>query len=856
LKYLKQIIVLTILTFPIWATGQVSAGKLYDTIDQLVDQTTHENLLRLESTAENFSTTITSTDDQLALVIAYCNLGYYFKKEGNLDNSISYYQDGYDRFAFHQLKNYDIYENAVVPLASIYTQQGDYLKAEELLKKCFAQAKNTKNSSLLINSILSLSALYNSTSRPETSIKLLHEALENSGLPIQTEAILKNNLATAYIGMGGFDKAKKVLTEITELEGLSHVNTYKSLAFIALKEMQSEKASEYFNQAKNSLLQNPNASAHELINLQIEEAELLLESNQPAAAIESLRKAMDLFLHSYSGSDLPTKAQLYPNRNFLRIFDIYAASTTSLEETLKAYDLAFHTSELLQWSYTSQETKILHQAEVKHRTEKCIDLLWQRYTKTKEAKWAEMAFQYAEKNKASVLSEMVAIKTETANTKNLVFRDLEKILQKREKLTDQLLRAQFKNLAPEIVNDISAELEVVDGLLAKLQNKIPRKPQKDLDIAEVQQKLKTDDASLLSYFMGTESAYQFTVDTSGLQMVRLANSKNLAPEILNFVHLFDSPDAINNDVPNFTKSAFSVFEALQLKNGLESKNLVIIPDGLLNFLPFESLLTANTSGTSFQKMPFLINDHNIGYALNVQKYLNANSNSTKNSVLGLFPVFEGSNDELSYSITESEALKKYMAAELLLKEDATKSTFIEKAKNHNILHLSTHAASGDFIVPAHIQFRDDLLYLPELNSLDMTGKTIILSACETGIGKLQKGEGALSVARGFQYAGASSVLFSLWKVNDQSTASLMSRFYESFETTGSVFESNRAAKLTYLNDPSIPTTKKSPYYWNGFAYYGAVDVTEDYDKKYFPYIAFCALLSALFIFWLNRKKKK
>jgi CHAT domain-containing protein len=114
----------------------------------------------------------------------------------------------------------------------------------------------------------------------------------------------------------------------------------------------------------------------------------------------------------------------------------------------------------------------------------------------------------------------------------------------------------------------------------------------------------------------------------------------------------------------------------------------------------------------------------------------------------------------------------------------------------------------------------------------MSGKTIILSACETGIGKLQKGEGAISVARGFQYAGATSVLFSLWKVNDQSTASVMSRFYESYKSSESVFESNHLAKLSYLKDNTIPNVKKSPYYWNGFAYYGAIDSKEK------PLIAF------------------
>ena len=182
-------------------------------------------------------------------------------------------------------------------------------------------------------------------------------------------------------------------------------------------------------------------------------------------------------------------------------------------------------------------------------------------------------------------------------------------------------------------------------------------------------------------------------------------------------------------------------------------------------------MTEPTEGMSFSKMPFLAVSKKVAYAVNAQQYLSSKSNVKRKSVLGIFPVFKGSSEELSYSEEEAKALGDAMSAELVMQSQATKHNFIKKAKNHDLIHLSTHAGSGNFVVPAFVQFYDDLLYLPELHSLDMNGKAIVLSACETGIGKLQKGEGAISVARGFQYAGASSVLFSLWKVNDQSTAS-------------------------------------------------------------------------------------
>ena len=99
---------------------------------------------------------------------------------------------------------------------------------------------------------------------------------------------------------------------------------------------------------------------------------------------------------------------------------------------------------------------------------------------------------------------------------------------------------------------------------------------------------------------------------------------------------------------------------------------------------------------------------------------------------------------------------------------------------------------------------------------------MVLSACETGIGKLYKSEGAMSVARGFQFAGAQNLLFSLWKVNDYTTALFMNKFYHYIHNGNSYLEANHQSKIDFLNDTNITNTKKSPYYWSAFVYYGAL----------------------------------
>ena len=192
-------------------------------------------------------------------------------------------------------------------------------------------------------------------------------------------------------------------------------------------------------------------------------------------------------------------------------------------------------------------------------------------------------------------------------------------------------------------------------------------------------------------------------------------------------------------------------------------------------------------------------------------------------LLGFFPVFKNKEQTLTYSIDEANAIQKEMDATLFMNSKASKSNFIKNAQNYSILHLSTHASSGDFVNPATISFYDDTMSLHELYGLNLKFDLVVLSACETGIGKLYKGEGAMSIARGFQYAGVKNLLFSLWQINDLSTSQIMQSFYKNYNSNQSAFIANHNSKIEYLENKSISNVKKSPYYWSAFVYYGSLN---------------------------------
>jgi CHAT domain-containing protein len=168
--------------------------------------------------------------------------------------------------------------------------------------------------------------------------------------------------------------------------------------------------------------------------------------------------------------------------------------------------------------------------------------------------------------------------------------------------------------------------------------------------------------------------------------------------------------------------------------------------------------------------------------------------------------------------------------------------------------ITTHASSGDIFEPASIRFYEQEIMYSELYHLKINPDLVVLSACETGLGKLFKSEGAMSVARGFQFAGAQNLLFSLWKVNDYTTSVFMEKFYKNIQNNYSYFEANHKAKLDFLKSFSIPNSKKSPYYWSAFVYYGTLEGKE--STNYFWWISILLGAISLIIFFYHKRHKR
>lgn len=826
---------------------------IYNATETFIHNKNNASFELLIQKETSFTSNVKTKDEQLAFVFLLCNKAFYLNEQSNLKEAIFAYEDALKRFNNYQLStfsDFDIIESCLKPLGNLYIKTGDFTNAVSTINQYIFLARKNKNTSHQISGAINLAKLYQTIDNHEMVLKIVDAALELSKVKSNQKSLLQSVKTTSLIALNKYEEASILNQSDSKFENLK--NNYT----IAFQEGNYKEAFNSLKKAKEHLNKAP-ISPREMAKFYVEEGQLhfLLENKNDA--LFSLKQALKLLLPHFKNNGLPTKTDLYAENTFIAIFDLYATIQTNTENALKGYNLSFHVAELLEDQWTSQESKILNEANNRIRSEKCIELLLNTYHQTKDKSLLFKAFQYSEKNKASVLKSISHIKNRLKKYPNdsLLMKEYE-LIKTQEYYTSLLINEQIESNRAEAISVLSKQLMTVSLQLKTLKLKIEKKYPKDRNVftlKTIQKKLAKDKAVLVEYFYGKNNIYQFVISEKDMIVESLQSTNETKQSIVNFIHLFDDASIINNDINNFTYQAFNIFKLLKFNTISNYKNLIIIPDGLLNFMPFEALLSSKTTTTLFEKMPFIIKNQSLVYNSSAQFYLTQRVPNKNNQLLGFFPVFKNSSQQLTYSINESHAIEEEMTSTIFMNAEASKKNFIKNASNYDILHLSTHASGGDFLTPAKLSFYDDTLYLNELYSLDLNSNLVVLSACETGIGTLYKGEGAMSLARGFQYAGAENLLFTLWQINDLSTSQIIQLFYQSYKDSESAFFANHQSKINYLENEAISNVKKSPYYWSSFVYYGTINpVKSNYNIFY---IIIGVTIGILILYLLLKYKK-
>ncbi len=346
------------------------------------------------------------------------------------------------------------------------------------------------------------------------------------------------------------------------------------------------------------------------------------------------------------------------------------------------------------------------------------------------------------------------------------------------------------------------------------------------------QKILDSKTALVSYFIGAERIYIFMITERKASIINLSKEASFPRMLSGF------RNAIKFDVDEtFTMSSAALYNQLIPKIDDPIDQLIIIPDAVLGSIPFEALVSEKSETKQVRDNRYLIDHYAISYDYAATLFYNKSKNrveSNKRGILLAAPVtFEQNGQflqELPDSKKEIDEIEKLFsnvqvktvasigtdASEEMIKSiELSDFQFIHLA-THGIVNQSKPELSRVFLCPGSNE--DGSLYSGEIYNLKFNANLVTLSACETGLGQVAKGEGIVGLSRALQYAGAQNLIVSLWRVADKSTADLMIEFYkQSLNNPNKGYASDlRTAKLSLLRSEEY----YNPYFWAPFILIG------------------------------------
>lgn len=418
-----------------------------------------------------------------------------------------------------------------------------------------------------------------------------------------------------------------------------------------------------------------------------------------------------------------------------------------------------------------------------------------------EDKQYEKAFEYVERAKSRALVDLLASK------KDFAYRGGKE--QEIRALLDTNDSAETQIALQDISVDKAKTRSVQIRTREDLRNKAPELASLVTvtyqPISELLSQISTDEA-LIEYYYRDRNMYAFILSNGKLQTVKL-DGEGLTEDVQSFRKLIDASGSTQ-----FMDMSRKLYKRLfqPLESTLNKRNLIIVSHGALHYLPMNAL--HDGSG-------YLIDLYSIRMmpSASAMKYLREKK-ATKEGGILIFgnPDLGDPKYDLEYAQKEAmEVAKIRLQSKVFIRKEATEGTLRKYCKDYSYLHFATHsqfdpnAPLKSALLLAPDSKYNGILSVDKLYSLNIDADLVTLSACETGLSKIANGDDLVGLTRGFLYAGSSSIVASLWKVDDRATAELMTRFYK---------ELLKNDKLEALREAQLETKKKypHPYYWASF----------------------------------------
>ena len=735
-------------------------------------------------------------------------------------------------------------------LAGAYIKLGDNLAAIQYGKESASLALELGDTSLYLDQLFNVGSYYFYHGNNEESIRYFKLALQEGA----DASDVYPDLAKTYIYCDSLAKAEEYLT--SDLNDENDRDLYFSLALLYAEKNENKKEIEA--RLKGIDIVSQSKYQRTLIKQCISYAQMQKRFGNEDEAIKYVQKVLKIKYPEDSFSDIYDRPPIqdgFPDIWILEAFWLKASYFSSkyeksndnrdLNEAIFYYDFLFGYFEKLRLQYYSTDSKYQMGDYGQQIYTEALDFYLQLSQETggdenleKAMSLAQRANSFVLKNEVDFRRAMQLANVEVDKIENYL--RLAALASNGEYIDDNDPIADFDKFNSQLLKEYPA--------LANYQE------DNSISIENIQSNIDSN-SILIKYHYFENQLYRFMVSKEQVltDVIQLdSTSQGMTREILAF-----NTASKTWDESAYRKSSKTIYDLILGDKINEDEfngktHLIIIPDGPLKNLSFNSLVTSDNNGP-LSAEDYLINTHAVSYLFYCSQL---NYNTISQDFNGGFVGFgleyddeflqeiiadykkndglSDSNNNRSFSLkklkfADDETLNaaSILGGKSYINNNANLQNVMDEISNFSIVHFSAHALvdMDDYLESAIIFYEDrtqkyQLKYSDILN-LNLKSDLVVLSACQTGIGKGVEGEAMASLSKAFIQSGCKSTVGAFWEVPDQSTMKVMDQFYTNLKDGLSKAEAMRQAQLRYLNDEDISTPRtRMPLHWASWAVYG------------------------------------
>lgn len=675
---------------------------------------------------------------------------------------------------------YGFLTKALIQTGQTYLVIADYEKAIAHFERAVTLGKRTKNVFAEAHGYDRLANVYRKLDQPQKAL----EYLKNAGSIYET---LVSDLASPDVSpTKGSRKAKKRFENPGVVRTYISILTNQGNTFLRLQEsdsaLESFKKALYYASDKDQILEIYNGMGD--LHYKQGNIQKALEYHEKAVKI-----AEDINVPWYMMVSLSKTAMDYhQQKNYTEAIEWYGRAIDFVEEQRS----------MLQ----SEEQRSLFFAQMTRTYDGMISALV-------SAGNTEKAFDYSERSRSRAFIDVLGSRVNLSRNKASAVVSQEMELKRKIAAMEFLLEESESGDVRNELGDLKKQYNLfLERLRKEDLEQASLLSVEPLTLKDIQTHLAPDTA-VLEFHVLDDKVLVWTVRRESIQVTTLSYGRRA---IITCVKKLRDSISDTRSETQIVPVAKDLYNVLISQAGIrKGEQLIIVPHGILHYLPFHILLQPDNR--------YLLEDHAISYlsSAGLMRFTSEKQKKTQGKVLAFGnPDLGNLIYNLRYAEREAREIGTlYPQSDVYLKKDASRTRAGKALTGYGVIHFASHGEFNETnplessIMLAGDDIESGRLKTEEIFALNIDASLVVLSACETAIGKVNTGDEIIGLTRAFIYAGAPSVITSLWRVNDKATYLLMSIFYKNLKTMGKA-EALRSAQRSVMKD------YQHPFYWGAF----------------------------------------